>query len=350
MFDPGQRRYADLLRSKRFRYGAAAALAPALLCLGSATAWADESIVIDFVRHGETTANAAGIIDTVPPGAALNSTGELQAEAVAQALSGQYGNSITDIYSSDELRAIETADYLTGIQGMPALQTLPGLDEINAGIYEGQPVDSLDGILYLLAPISWTLGNEFVPIPGSPDVNGVAFDERFSEAVQAIYGNTLPTVVSNPTDVAFTSEGAMTVWTMMNVNNPDFALLFTELLKTGQFVPNTGQIVVEGNPQDGWTLVSFDGQAVPAASLPTELFVDLRNLVEAPQFAAYNIYEALLTGNQTTITDAIDAGLTQVTSATENFPVAVFDDIVNALGLGTTTATASLATDLAALF
>jgi broad specificity phosphatase PhoE len=323
---------AKTLCARSFRYGAAAVAVPALLGLGSATAWADESITLDFVRHAESVANAGGTIDTVPPGTGLTTLGEQQAADVAQAIDGEYGKDIVGIYSSDELRAIDTADYLTAIHGMPGLQTLPGLDEINAGIYEGQPVDSLDGILYLLAPMSWVLGNEFFPIPGSPDANGVAFDERFTQAVDAIYGNT-PTDISSPTDVAFTSEGAMTVWTMMNVKNPDFPLLFTELLKTGQFVGNTDQIVVQGDPTDGWTLVSFDGTPVPAnPGLPTELFVDARNLLETPQFAAYNIYEAMVQGGDpAAITTAIDTGLQQVDAALMQFPASVVNDIVGEL-------------------
>ena len=170
-------------------------------------------------------------------------------------------------------------------------------------------MDSLPGLLYLLTPIAWTLGAEFVPIPGSTTPNGVAFDQSFSNAVQTIYDNTVSATGSPPSDVAVSSEGAVATWTMMNVNNPDFSAILTTLLDTGQLLPNTGQVVVEGDPGD-WTLVSYDGIAVPQnPGLPTELFVDMRNLVEAPQFAAYNIYEALLTGDSpTTITSAIDGG------------------------------------------
>ena len=66
--------------------------------------------------------------------------------------------------------------------------------------------------------------------------------------------------------------------------------------------------------------------------LGTELFVDVRNLLDAPQFAGYDIYEALLTGNSATIDTAIHAGLTQVDTALSQFPVEVFDQIVTALG------------------
>jgi hypothetical protein len=132
--------------------------------------------------------------------------------------------------------------------------------------------------------------------------------------------------------VAFSSEGAIAVWTLMNVNNPDFSVLLNEVEKTGGFLPNTGQVVIEGQPGD-WTLVSYDGTAVPAdPGLGTELFVDFRNLIEAPQFAGYDIYEALLTGNSTTIDAALQTGLTQVDTALSQFPVDVFDQIVAALG------------------
>jgi broad specificity phosphatase PhoE len=333
----GRQRLVKSLCARRVGYGAAALAAPALLGLGSATAWADESITLDFVRHAETAANAAGIIDTRPPGDPLNAAGEVQAAQLANPDNPLHlapPDSYAAIFASEETRAEYTAlDWLNaaGAANTPVTQ-LPGLDEINAGIYEGQPMYSLDGILYLLAPMSWVFGNEFFPIPGSPDANGVAFDERFTQAVDAIYGNT-PTDISSPTDVAFTSEGAMTVWTMMNVKNPDFPLLFTELLKTGQFVGNTDQIVVQGDPTDGWTLVSFDGTTVPAnPGLPTELFVDARNLLEAPQFAAYNVYEAVVQGGDpATITTAIETGLQQVDAALMQFPALVVNDIVGEL-------------------
>jgi hypothetical protein len=102
--------------------------------------------------------------------------------------------------------------------------------------------------------------------------------------------------------------------------------------QTEGFLPNTGQVVIDGSPGD-WTLVSYNGVEVPQdPSLGTELFVDFRNLIEAPQFAGYDIYEALLTGNQATIDTALQTGLSQVDTALSQFPVDVFDQIVTALG------------------
>ena len=97
-------------------------------------------------------------------------------------------------------------------------------------------------------------------------------------------------------------------------------------------LPYTGQVVVDGSPGD-WTLVSWDGTPVPQdLGLPTDLFVDFRNLIEAPQFAGYDVYEALLTGNSATIDAAVQAGVSQIDTALTQFPIAVFDDIVSAFG------------------
>jgi broad specificity phosphatase PhoE len=333
------------LRQRQYRYLALGLVSTGLLFIGPAIAWADPvDITLDFVRHAQSVSNQNGIIDTVPPGTGLTALGDQQAETAAQALYAEFGPHI-GLYSSDELRAIETAGYLAALPGVPDVQQLAGLDEINAGIYEGQPVDSLSGILYLMAPISWSLGNELVPIPGSPDVNGFVFDQRFTDAVDAIYNNTVTGGGPSTTDVAFSSEGAMTAWTMMNVNNPDFPMLLSHLLTTGQFVDNTDQIVVTGDPTDGWTLVSFDGQPVPPASLPTELFVDSRNLIEAPQLAGYEISQALLSGNSTTIETALQTGINQIDTALAQFPVAVFDDILGAFTGATPAAAGALVGD-----
>jgi hypothetical protein len=313
-------------------------LSAGMLSMASGLAQADdESVIIDFVRHGESIDNHAGIIDTAPPGTALDSTGLAQASDVAGAIQKEFGTNIAGVFDSEELRTQETAqpllDALSTAAGhaVTAAPPLDGLNEIPAGAFEGDPTTSLEGILYLLGPLSWAMGDVLVPDIGDPSVNGVTFDETFSTAVQSIYDGTA-SATGTANDVAFSSEGAIAVWTLMNVNNPDFSVLLQEIEQTEGFLPNTGQVVIEGSPGD-WTLVSYDGVAVPAdPGLGTELFVDFRNLIEAPQFAGYDIYEALLTGNSATIDAALQTGLSQVDSALSQFPVEVFDQIVAALG------------------
>ncbi|HZC89863.1 MAG TPA: histidine phosphatase family protein, partial [Mycobacterium sp.] len=315
----------------RLRLVTVGLISMALMSVGSALAWADDgSIVLDFVRHGES--GDMTVVNTLVPGPELTDTGEQQAQALVNVLSG---SGIDDIYASAMIRSQETATPLAEALNL-LIQVLPGLNEIDAGIFEGIPVNvgdlPLGGALYLLAPALWTLGLDFVPQLGSTvDPNGVAFDESFSGAVQSIYDGSVGTAAGNVTDALFSHEAAIAVWTLMNVNNPDFSLVLQEFLNTGELLPYTGQVVVDGSPGD-WTLVSWDGTSVPEdPGLPTELFVNFRNLIEAPQFASYDIDDALLTGNSATINGAIQTGLSQVDSALTQFPVAVFDDIVDAL-------------------
>ena len=321
--------------NSRLRYVTVGLLSTGQLSIDSGLAWADdESIILDLVRHGESIDNNAGIIDTTPPGTALDTTGEGQATDVATAIQNEFGTNIAGVFDSDELRTQQTAaplvtELLAGGDN-PVLKTFDGPNEIPAGAFDGDSTTSLEGILYLLGPLSWALGDVLVPDVGDPSVNGVTFDESFGGAVQSIYDGTA-SATGTPTDVAFSSEGAIAVWTLMNVKNPDFSVLLQEVETTEGFLPNTGQVVIEGSPGD-WTLVSYDGTAVPAdPGLGTDLFVDFRNLIEAPQFAGYDIYEALLTGNSTTIDGAIQTGISQVDTALTQFPVAVFDDILGAL-------------------
>ena len=302
-------------------------LSAALLSMGSATAWADDgSIVLDFVRHGESGDMTA--INTMVPGPELTATGEQQASDLAIALKH---SGIDEIWASTMVRSQETAAPLADELGLSIQPLQAGLNEIDAGIFEGAPTNvgdlPLGGALYLLAPALWTLGLTSVPQLGSTDANGIVFDQRVDEAVQTIYAGSS----AGDTDAVFSHEGTIAIWTLMNVNNPDFPLVLNELFSTGELLPYTGQVVVDGSPGD-WTLVSWDGTPVPQdPGLATDLFVDFRSLIEAPQFAVYDIYEAL-TGNSATIDAALQTGLGQVDTALAQFPVAVFDDIVTAFG------------------
>ena len=313
------------------RYLVVGLLSTAFLSCGSAVAWADDSVILDFIRHGES--GDMTVVNTMVPGPDLTDTGEYQANQLVDALSGK---DIAEIWASTMVRSQETAMPLADALHLP-INISAGLNEIDAGIFEGIPVNvgglPLGGALYLLAPIAWTLGLDFVPQLGSTvDPNGIVFDETFSHAVQSIYEGSAGSDEVNVTDAVFSHEGSIAAWTLMNVQNPDFPLVIQEFLKTGELLPYTGQVVVDGSPGD-WTLVSWDGVPVPAdPGLPTDLFVDWRDLITAPQFAANDIWEAVVGGNAASIDSAIQAGISQIDTALAQFPVAVFDDIVSAFG------------------
>jgi PE family/Histidine phosphatase superfamily (branch 1) len=307
-----------------------------------ATGGNQQSITIDFVRHGQTVGNATNIIDTTVPGTGLTALGFQQATAIANAL-GQ--GPFAGIFASQLIRTQQTAALLAVPLGVP-VPALAGLNEIDAGIFQGLPSISPAGILYLVGPAAWTLGLPIVPMlaPGSAQLNGVVFDQGFTNALQTMYA----TAMANPvhaangqiTDVAYSSEFAIEVGTLMNVNNPDPLLMFTHPL------PNTGVVVVQGSPQGGWTMVSWDGVPVGPATLPTKLFVDVRNLITAPQFAVWNSLSALGTGNPTTIVNTVGNGVDQVAAATVQFPLAVSRDLVHAV---THTSLGGLSTELTGL-
>jgi len=295
----------------------------------------NEEMILDLVRHGQSTDNVDDIIGTTPPGAPLTTEGTEQAAYLAnpdnpQALDAP--SSYDGIYASDFIRTQETAADWLSAAGAPntPVTDLPGLDEINAGYLDGTQETEINGLLYLAAPLAWIFGQYWVPELGSTiNPNGAAFEENFSGAVQTIYDAGGATTNGDLTDVAFSHELAIMTWVMMNVNNPDFQILLNGL-ESGGFLSNTGQVVVEGNPTDGWTLVSWDGTAVPQdPGLATELFVDYRDLITAPQLAGYNIWEAILGGDPTTITNALQTGLDQVGAALLQFPEAVYNDIVD---------------------
>jgi broad specificity phosphatase PhoE len=325
-------RFVSTLSAAATSYaGAEAAIAPSLR--GTAgQAGGDgatgKPIVIDFVRHGQSVDNAANLIDTAVPGTGLTPLGQQQALSVAKVLAPQ--GPFAGIYTSQLLRTQQTAAPLAGMLGMNT-QALPGLNEIDAGIFNHWPEVSVGGVLYLVAPVAWTLGFPIVPMlaPGSAHINGVVFDQGFTSALQTMYANSAasPIVASNGkvTDVAFSSEFAIEVGTLMNVNNPDPLLMLTHPLSNG------GVVVVQGDPQDGWTLVSWDGMPVPPATLPTKLFVDARNLITAPQFAGWDAWETVRTGDPTTIFNAVEDGAVQVGAATVHFPLAVTRDLVDAV-------------------
>lgn len=248
-----------------------------LVCMGSARASADESIEIDLVRHGQSVANAASVIDTAPPGTVLTALGQQQAQNVANVLAAK--GPVAALFASQLIRTQQTAAPLAATLGMN-VAALPGLNEIDAGAFNGMPQVSLAGLVYLLAPIAWMLGLRIVPMlaPGSADPNGFEFHKRFNGALQFVYGNAATdasrfgdalgtmygNAVANPvraadgsiTEVAFSSEFAIGVGTMMSVKNPDPLLLLFDPL------PNTGIVVIRGNPHDGWTLVSWNGKPV----------------------------------------------------------------------------------------
>jgi hypothetical protein len=316
------------------------------------TAGGEPDIVIDFVEHGVVTnqvpADQVGLtlgVSGLPPGTALNAVGEQEAQDVGHQLFSELGgpHGVAGIFAGLDIRMPETMAPFAALEEMHT-QILTGLDEVDGGLYAGQSLLSPAGILFDLTVLAWAFGLTSVPMPGSVDFNGVQFDDYFGNAVHTMYNDAVasPVVSANGdiTVAAGSGEAAISAWVLGNVTNPDLAIFIPRFIKSlvtgdagGSFLPNGDVVEVEGNPEDGWTLVSWAGQAIPQnPGLITELLVDLRDLIMAPQTAVYNVFEAVLDGDSTTTIDnALQAGLQSVATAIAQFPGSVLNDTVDEL-------------------
>lgn len=230
--------------NKLIRSAAAVCVAGAL-AIGTppASAAPDDVMTLTFVRHGESEANAGGIFDTAVPGTSLTTQGVQQAKEAANRLT------LSDpdgVFASSLVRTQETAQYLADEIGAP-VDVLPGLREIGAGVYEGQP-QSVAGAAMFAVMNDWLSGKTEARIPGSEDY--WEFMNRFTGAVNAIYAT------GDRRPVAFSHGAAIAVWTLMSVSNPAFELF------SSQPLPNTGYVVVQGNPTIGWRLIDWNGTRV----------------------------------------------------------------------------------------
>jgi broad specificity phosphatase PhoE len=289
----------------------------ALFLISALPAWAADSITLTWVRHGESYGNIAGAgIDTKVPGPELTDLGEQQAEAIAQQLKdGGYDS----IYVSDMIRTHQTAAPLEALlPGLPVYEKA-GIHEISAGIFEGSPIDSgLGRIGYFLIPVAWTLGLRSLPIPGGETGNG--FEARVNSVIADVISN------GDTKPVLFSHGATIMVWTMMNVDNPDVMLMLTHPLG------NTAVVVVTGNPDDGWMLQSWDGIAISQnPSLGGKMFVNLRNLVVAPQTAVYNVVQAVKSRDLAKVVAAIRDGVVSVAKAGVDFVKDSVTDIAQAI-------------------
>ncbi|PEG57108.1 histidine phosphatase family protein [Mycolicibacterium boenickei] len=289
---------------RRVRRILVSASTTAVLLLGAAIpAWAAENMTVTFVRHAESEGNATGnTTDDNPP---LTELGEQQARDSADRLAG---NDYDAIYASDLIRTQQTAGPMADELGLP-IHVEHGFRELEAGVLAGLP-ERVAGIGMLVVAANWMVGNRSAQIPGS--IDGNEFDARMDGALKVVYDSGARNAV------VYSHGGAIMFWVLMNVDNPDPMLLLEHPLS------NTDTVVVEGNPEDGWTLVNWNGVEVAKdPALPTKLLVDVRDAVVVPQTAGYRVGQALQTGDLPTIAKAAQDGVEDVINA----PVQLVKDV-----------------------
>ncbi|MFD6177484.1 MULTISPECIES: histidine phosphatase family protein [unclassified Isoptericola] len=202
-----------------------------------------------LLRHGQTPANVAGLLDTGAPGPRLTPLGEQQAAAVPRALEGRR---IDALAVSTLLRTTLTAQPLADDRALRPT-VLDGLREIEAGSLE-MSADLADHHTYLETVFAWSRGDRSRRMPGGPD--GDAFLTRFDDAVAALAGVADRTDRGHGVVLAVSHGAAIRSWSGARVRGLDV----DELAHTP--LANTGLIEVEGDPASGWRLVEWHREPV----------------------------------------------------------------------------------------
>jgi broad specificity phosphatase PhoE len=295
------------------------ALVAFTLLVGAAIpAAAAELMRVTFVRHAQSAGNASGNIDTSTPGPSITALGQEQAKAVVGTLGA---NNYDAVYASTMVRTQQTAGPMSDLLHLP-IQVLPGLQEIEAGVFEGTPESQAQNG-YGRFPLAWALaGQRDLRIPGS--IDGNEFDARVDGALQTVYDN------GDRNAVVFSHGGAIMFWTMMNAGNLT-AEQKLDLLRTAA-LGNTNYVVIEGNPEDGWRLVNWNGREFgEQPSLDSEVQVQLRTLGRQLAAQAKNVMDAFATLNPARVLAAIAQGATEAVYSVVKFAGAVHNQVAKEL-------------------
>ncbi|MER6074116.1 histidine phosphatase family protein [Streptomyces sp. NPDC001817] len=197
-----------------------------------------------LVRHSETPSNVRHLLDTGVPGPALTPLGEAQAAALPEALADE---DIEALYASTLLRTQLTAAPLAAARGLEVI-VRDGIREVSAGDLEMLPGESTEGRAYMRTIFAWAAGDTARCIPGgeSGDQALARYDAVIGEAAASGAGT-----------VAMVSHGAaIRLWTAARAHNVDVPFAAARPLG------NTGVVVLEGSPSDGWKALSWEGTTV----------------------------------------------------------------------------------------
>lgn len=358
------------------------ALSMVMFIASPITAWAATSVTLTWVRHGQSVENVYDILGSVAPGpnlsnCAVSSTpcvdqpdavpgpnilpgftqtppgGAQQSQGLVQRLIDT-GLGYDAIYASTVVRTQQTAQPYSQYSSLP-ITVLDGLREVRAGADEDAVTTFKDGAFvdpkmanYVGVQDAWRSGWALTPMPQASnpvdtnpatnqngDLNGLVFNDRTNTAIRKIYWdemNKYPTFTAdalNPdaNPLAFSHNGTVATWVMMNVLNPP-SLAYISDNQLG----NAQTAVVVGNPIDGWTLLSWNGAAVsPTPSLGTRFFVTFRDYGFVVQRSIWNVQVATQTGDFGQVLRAIGTGLAQDAVATVALPGQLVGDVVNAI-------------------
>ncbi|HEY5248492.1 MAG TPA: histidine phosphatase family protein [Dermatophilaceae bacterium] len=177
------------------------------------------------------------------PGAGLTELGFRQAAAVPDALGGE---SIDVLYASTLVRAQQTAAPLAASLGLN-VRVRDGLREIQAGTLEMRG-DAAAVQLYRDITFAWSAGDIDLRMPGAE--SGAEVYARYDAVIDEIALSGVGTAV-------VVSHGAVIrSWAAARARNvtADFAARSP--------LTNTGVVLLDGSPRDGWHALTWDGHAL----------------------------------------------------------------------------------------
>lgn len=203
-----------------------------------------------LIRHAQTPSNLGSLLDTDIPGAGLTALGERQAAALPEALEGE---DIDVLYASTLIRTQLTAAPLAAARGLDVL-VRDGIREVSAGDLEMEPGGSERGRAYMRTVLAWATGDTGLRMPGG---------ETGAETLARYDAVVAEAAASGAGTVAMVSHGAVIrLWTACRTHNLDAAFIAEHRLA------NTGMVVLEGSPADGWKALTWDGALVTPAGEP----------------------------------------------------------------------------------
>ncbi|MFG2637176.1 histidine phosphatase family protein [Streptomyces sp. NPDC048362] len=200
-----------------------------------------------LVRHGQTPSNVDHLLDTAVPGPGLTALGETQAATLPEALADE---DIEALYASNLTRTRLTAAPLAAARGLEVI-VRDGIRELSAGELEMRPGHSPEGERYLRTVFAWAAGDTALRVPGG---------ESGQEALARYDAVVAEAAASGARTAAMISHGAaIRVWVAARAANVDVSFARARPLR------NTGVVVLEGCPADGWKAVAWEGATVEPA-------------------------------------------------------------------------------------
>lgn len=191
-----------------------------------------------LARHGQTTSNVAGALDTAAPGADLTETGRVQAQELSDRLTDI---ELDGILVSNLVRTHQTAEPVAKAKNLAPREDAR-IKEIAGGDWE-MTTDANYLRKYFEIAYGWMKGDLSGRVPGGE--NGHEVLERFNAAIEESEEDSLLVV----------SHGMMLqVWATIMVGDP-----------AGDVLPhmtNCALGVIDGQP-GSWTLVDWYKPPVP---------------------------------------------------------------------------------------